>query len=68
MIKTTLKYLEPFALVALVLFLVYINLRIGMFWGRALGTAEGYNQCHVDTVFPSRSELLKLKIMIEEVK
>jgi hypothetical protein len=40
---------------------------IGHTFGRMLGNAEGYNECHSQVVYPSRSELLKLEALIEEV-
>jgi hypothetical protein len=64
MIKRKALFVVDFlCIVAVILSFTYL----GYFAGRMLGSAEGYNECQSEVIFPTKSELMKLKTMIEEV-
>tara|TARA_R110002126_G_scaffold241495_2_gene384879 strand:- start:371 stop:568 length:198 start_codon:yes stop_codon:yes gene_type:complete len=64
MIKRRALFIADFVgIVVTILLFTYL----GYFMGRMLGNAEGYNECHSEVIFPTRSELMKLQTMIEQV-
>ena len=65
MIKRRALFIADFVgIVCWILLFTYL----GHFMGRMLGNAEGYNECHSEVIFPTRSEITKLQTMIKEVQ